>query len=242
MCCWTSTNEGVRSLITSCRSRRQIDSVEQCGTAGEALESFARMYDHHAAIEDTVVFPAWKAAVSEAELDELGGKFEEIEAAAVWERWIRGGAEEDGRDRDEPRIIEPRNVHGPKPNEESTKLVFATFRLCGNSFLCLFYNARTHQIRTEGLTNLLGHPQTLTSNLKEPNMTFIQFADEPNQEERIAKLRAELEKLGGSTTTLGVDAGRHGRRVSAARTRIRNRRANQPAAFAREFRIGSAGA
>jgi hypothetical protein len=33
-------------------------------------------------------------------------------------------------------------------------------------------------------------------------MTFIQFADadEPNQEERIAKLRAELEKLGGSTT------------------------------------------
>ena len=33
-------------------------------------------------------------------------------------------------------------------------------------------------------------------------MTFIQFADEPSQEERIAKLRAELEKLGGSTTSL----------------------------------------
>ena len=33
-------------------------------------------------------------------------------------------------------------------------------------------------------------------------MTFIEFADEPSQEERIAKLRAELEKLGGSTTTL----------------------------------------
>jgi len=33
-------------------------------------------------------------------------------------------------------------------------------------------------------------------------MTFIQFADEPSQEERIAKLRAELEKLGGSTSTL----------------------------------------
>ncbi len=32
-------------------------------------------------------------------------------------------------------------------------------------------------------------------------MSFIQFADEPSQEERIAKLRAELEKLGGSTTT-----------------------------------------
>src|SRR5918994_3256977 len=55
--------------------------------------------------------------------------------------------------------------------------------------------------RTEGLTPPQA-PQTLTSNLKEPNMSFIQFSDEPDQEERIAKLRAELEKLGGSTTTL----------------------------------------
>jgi len=29
-------------------------------------------------------------------------------------------------------------------------------------------------------------------------MTFIQFADEPDQEERIKKLRAELEKIGGT--------------------------------------------
>ena len=33
-------------------------------------------------------------------------------------------------------------------------------------------------------------------------MTFIEFADEPSQEERINKLRAELEKIGGSTSTL----------------------------------------
>ena len=33
-------------------------------------------------------------------------------------------------------------------------------------------------------------------------MSFIEFADEPSQEERIAKLRAELEKIGGSTSTL----------------------------------------
>jgi len=33
-------------------------------------------------------------------------------------------------------------------------------------------------------------------------MTFIEFADEPSQEERINKLRAELEKLGGNTSTL----------------------------------------
>ena len=45
-----------------------------------ALESFVRMYEHHAAIEDTVVFPVWKTAVGEAELDALAAKFEEIEA------------------------------------------------------------------------------------------------------------------------------------------------------------------
>jgi hypothetical protein len=33
-------------------------------------------------------------------------------------------------------------------------------------------------------------------------MTVMQSSDDPTQEERIAKLRAELEKLGGSTTTL----------------------------------------
>lgn len=45
-----------------------------------ALESFVRMYEHHAAIEDTVVFPVWKTAVGEAELDALAAKFEDIEA------------------------------------------------------------------------------------------------------------------------------------------------------------------
>jgi hypothetical protein len=33
-------------------------------------------------------------------------------------------------------------------------------------------------------------------------MSYIQFADDPNQEERIAKLRQEVERLGGSTMSL----------------------------------------
>ena len=45
----------------------------------KTLESFVRMYEHHAAIEDTVIFPAWKVAVGSNELDALGEKFEEIE-------------------------------------------------------------------------------------------------------------------------------------------------------------------
>jgi hemerythrin-like domain-containing protein len=43
------------------------------------LESLVRMYEHHAAIEDTIVFPAWKETLSAEELDEMNDKFEEIE-------------------------------------------------------------------------------------------------------------------------------------------------------------------
>jgi hemerythrin-like domain-containing protein len=63
-------------LSVSAADRIPSNSVEPLA---KALESFVRMYEHHAAIEDTVVFPAWKAAVGGNELDALGEKFEEIE-------------------------------------------------------------------------------------------------------------------------------------------------------------------
>ncbi len=44
-----------------------------------AFETFVLMYCNHAAREDTVVFPAWKAALSERQLREMGEKFEDIE-------------------------------------------------------------------------------------------------------------------------------------------------------------------
>jgi hemerythrin-like domain-containing protein len=43
------------------------------------LEAFSRMYEEHAAQEDTIVFPAWKKALSPKQLDEMGDLFEEIE-------------------------------------------------------------------------------------------------------------------------------------------------------------------
>lgn len=63
-------------LSISQADRIASNSVEPLA---KALESFVRMYEHHAAIEDTVVFPAWKAAVGSNELDAMGEKFEEIE-------------------------------------------------------------------------------------------------------------------------------------------------------------------
>lgn len=43
------------------------------------LESLVRMYEHHAAIEDTMVFPAWKQTMNVEQMDLIGEKFEEIE-------------------------------------------------------------------------------------------------------------------------------------------------------------------
>jgi hemerythrin-like domain-containing protein len=69
----------ITDYILSVTKADRIPS-NQVGPMVSALESFARMYEYHAAVEDTVVFPSWKASLSEAELDELGAKFEEIEA------------------------------------------------------------------------------------------------------------------------------------------------------------------
>jgi hemerythrin-like domain-containing protein len=44
-----------------------------------ALEAFARMYEHHAAVEDTIIFPAWKQTMTKDELDKMSDDFEEIE-------------------------------------------------------------------------------------------------------------------------------------------------------------------
>jgi hemerythrin-like domain-containing protein len=44
-----------------------------------ALEGLVRMYQHHTAIEDTVVFPAWKRTLAPARYSELSDQFEALE-------------------------------------------------------------------------------------------------------------------------------------------------------------------
>lgn len=46
-----------------------------------ALSSFELMYEHHAAREDTILFPAWKKAIGPHRAEEMGDKFEKIEKA-----------------------------------------------------------------------------------------------------------------------------------------------------------------
>jgi hemerythrin-like domain-containing protein len=51
------------SAIT--RKRRVVDA--DAAPLGKVLTSFVRMYEHHAAIEDTIVFPAWKETISSSQ-------------------------------------------------------------------------------------------------------------------------------------------------------------------------------
>ncbi len=44
-----------------------------------AFDALDRMYENHAAREDTIVFPAWKSGFTNKQLDEKGDEFEEIE-------------------------------------------------------------------------------------------------------------------------------------------------------------------
>lgn len=76
-------------LIQHQRGREITDYLQEVGSGGrigahaeplaDALAAMARMYEPHAAWEDTVIFPAWKKTQSKSRLDDLAEKFEEIE-------------------------------------------------------------------------------------------------------------------------------------------------------------------
>jgi len=58
------------------------------------LEAFTLMYQNHAAREDTIVFPAWKEALSASQLAEMGEEFEEIEHKAFGKDGFQDAVEE----------------------------------------------------------------------------------------------------------------------------------------------------
>jgi hemerythrin-like domain-containing protein len=61
------------------RTRTGAIGAGDAAPLSQALLAFARMYEAHAAREDTIVFPAFKAALGAHAYDEIGDQFEEIE-------------------------------------------------------------------------------------------------------------------------------------------------------------------
>jgi hemerythrin-like domain-containing protein len=54
-------------------------AAERAAPLAETLLGFVRMYQWHTAMEDTVVFPAWKDTLSEHAYHEMSEQFEDIE-------------------------------------------------------------------------------------------------------------------------------------------------------------------
>jgi hemerythrin-like domain-containing protein len=84
------TNGALAKTLTSQhqRGREITDYVTAVAKKGRSaadaafahtLVSFVRMYQHHAAIEDTIIFPAWKRAISGDQYEDLSDEFEELE-------------------------------------------------------------------------------------------------------------------------------------------------------------------
>src|SRR5215471_17356318 len=68
----------VTDYVLSVTSGARIAS-NHGGPLADVLVGFVRMYENHAAREDTIVFPAWKTNFTNKQLDELSDQFEEIE-------------------------------------------------------------------------------------------------------------------------------------------------------------------
>ena len=68
----------ITEYITAAAHAGQLTASRSSGLVA-VIPPFVRMYEHHAAIEDTVIFPAWKEAISESQYHELSEQFEELE-------------------------------------------------------------------------------------------------------------------------------------------------------------------
>jgi hemerythrin-like domain-containing protein len=89
----SGADASVDTLIAQHQRGREVTNYILSVTAGakisasdseplaRAFDAFEAMYANHTAREDTLVFPAWKKALSPAEIAEMGDLFEDIERA-----------------------------------------------------------------------------------------------------------------------------------------------------------------
>jgi hemerythrin-like domain-containing protein len=63
----------------------------------DVLQNYVRMYQNHAAREDTIIFPAWKETLTTSQLDEMNDKFEEIEHQMFGQDGFEDAVKEVGR-------------------------------------------------------------------------------------------------------------------------------------------------
>ena len=67
----------ITDFFLEATSRKKLSS-SHAAVLARTFDGFALMYQNHSAREDTFVFPAWKQALAETELEEVGDKFEDM--------------------------------------------------------------------------------------------------------------------------------------------------------------------
>lgn len=70
----------INSFAVTVLARGKITNNDGAAMA-DALDGFVHMYEHHTAREDTIVFPAWRRAMSPQQFAETREAFEDIERA-----------------------------------------------------------------------------------------------------------------------------------------------------------------
>jgi len=86
-----------REITTYILTAAQGPKIGANATAlADVFDSFARMYERHAAIEDTLIFPAWKKALSPHQIDEMGEQFEQIEKDVMGKDGFEYGVDQIG--------------------------------------------------------------------------------------------------------------------------------------------------
>jgi hemerythrin-like domain-containing protein len=68
----------ITDFILSATRRAKLGSKD-AEILVQVMGAFVRMYQNHAAREDTLIFPAWKQVLSADRLDDMAEKFEDIE-------------------------------------------------------------------------------------------------------------------------------------------------------------------
>jgi hemerythrin-like domain-containing protein len=68
-----------RDITDYIRTVAHKNAIGDPEALARAFDTFTVMYENHAAREDTIIFPAWREALSEKQLREMGETFEDIE-------------------------------------------------------------------------------------------------------------------------------------------------------------------
>ncbi len=166
-CCWPNMREAVRSRITCCRLPKAIAFRQTAATSlVTALESFVRMYEHHAAIEDTVVFPAWKASLGEQNSTSSARSLKRSKRSTLATIRFRRRARADGGDRSESWSDKSRHVYRARTAANKTFRIKAHLLFCAQVRQCALTDTNNN---SDGGPHASQAPQTLNlSILKEP--------------------------------------------------------------------------